>query len=174
MLRVIRPLVPTDWQAVRDIHQEGIDTGHATFQAAPPASWDEFDAGKLDVGRLAAVDGDQVLGWVAISPTSTREAYRGVVEHSVYVAAAARGRGIGRALLDALTEATDAADIWTIQASLFPENTATLALHTAAGFRQVGTRERIARMTYGPLAGIWRDTVLIERRRAHNPGARRS
>jgi L-amino acid N-acyltransferase YncA len=171
---VIRPLVPADWPMVRDIHQEGIDTGHATFQAAPPASWDEFDAGKLDVGRLVAVDGDQVLGWVATSPTSTREVYRGVVEHSIYIAAAARGHGVGRALLDALTAATDAADIWTIQASLFPENTASLALHETAGFRRVGTRERVARMTYGPLAGVWRDTVLIERRRRHERDPRRS
>jgi L-amino acid N-acyltransferase YncA len=165
LLRVIRPLVPADWPAVRDIHQEGIDTGHASFQAAPPASWSEFDAGKLHAGRLVAVDGDQVLGWVAVSQTSTREVYRGVVEHSIYIAAAVRGQGVGRALLGALTAATDAADIWTIQASLFPENIASLALHEAAGFRRVGTRERIARMTYGPLAGAWRDTVLIERRR---------
>jgi L-amino acid N-acyltransferase YncA len=170
---VIRPLVPADWPAVRNIHQEGIDTGHATFQAAPPASWDEFDAGKLAVGRLVAVDGDRVLGWVAVSPTSSREVYRGVVEHSVYVAAAARGRGVGRALLEALTEAADASDIWTIQASLFPENTATIALHLAAGFRRVGTRERVARMAYGPLADTWRDTVLIERRRPHHLDARR-
>jgi L-amino acid N-acyltransferase YncA len=97
-----------------------------------------------------------------------------VGEHSIYIAAAARGQGVGRALLDALTTATDAADIWTIQASLFPENSASLALHAAAGFRQVGTRERIARMTYGPVAGTWRDTVLIERRRSHASHARRS
>ncbi|MCJ1712541.1 N-acetyltransferase family protein [Clavibacter michiganensis subsp. phaseoli] len=164
MLRVIRAMVPADWVAVRDIHQEGIDTGHATFQATAPTSWDEFDAGKLDVGRLVAVDGDQVLGWVAVSSTSSREVYRGVVEHSIYIAAAARRQGVGRALLDALTAATDAAGIWTIQASLFPENTASLALHETVGFRQVGTRERIARMTYGSLTGVWRDTILIERR----------
>jgi L-amino acid N-acyltransferase YncA len=171
---MIRPMTPADWPAVQTIHEEGIDTGHATFQSASPASWDEFDAGKLAIARLVAVHGDQNHGRGAVSPTSTREVYRGVVELSVYVAAAARGRGIGRALLDALTETTDAADIWTIQASLFPENTATLALHAAAGFRQIGTRERIARMTYGPLAGTWRDTVLIERRRPHDPDVRRS
>jgi L-amino acid N-acyltransferase YncA len=161
---MIRPMTLEDWPAVRDIHQEGIDTGHATFQTAPPASWDEFDAGKLNVGRLVAVDGDQVLGWVAVSPTSTREVYRGVVEHSVYVRSAARGRGVGRALLTELVTVTDAAGIWTIQASLFPENTASIVLHERQGFRQVGVRHRIARMEHGPFAGIWRDTLLVERR----------
>ncbi|PPH95251.1 N-acetyltransferase [Rathayibacter sp. AY1D1] len=163
-MTAIRPMLPADWAAVEAIYRDGIATGHATFQAEPP-TWEAFDAGKLDVGRLVAVDGDQILGWAALSPVSSRPVYRGVVEHSVYVASAARGRGTGAALLHALIEAADAAGFWTIQSSIFPENTASLALHDSAGFRRVGTRERIALMTYGPAAGTWRDTILIERRR---------
>nr|WP_315265893.1 GNAT family N-acetyltransferase [Microbacterium lemovicicum] len=160
----IRPMLPEDWAAVEEIYREGIATGHATFEAEPP-SWDPFDAGKLDVGRLVAVDGDQIVGWAALSPVSSRHVYRGVVEHSVYVAATALGRGVGAELLRALIDAADAGELWTIQSSIFPENTASLALHDRAGFRRVGTRERIALMTYGPAAGTWRDTILIERRR---------
>ncbi|PPF56551.1 N-acetyltransferase [Rathayibacter sp. AY1C2] len=163
-MTAIRPMTPEDWAAVETIYGDGIVTGHATFEAEPP-TWEAFDAGKLDVGRLVAVDGDQILGWAALSPVSSRTVYRGVVEHSVYVASAARGRGAGAALLQALIEAADAAGLWTIQSSIFPENIASLALHDRAGFRRVGTRERIALMTYGPAAGTWRDTILIERRR---------
>lgn len=163
-MTTIRPMVTEDWAAVETIYREGIATGHATFEAEPP-SWEAFDAGKLDVGRLVAVDGDHIVGWAALSPVSTRPVYRGVVEHSVYIAAAARGQGIGAALLAALISAADDADLWTIQSSIFPESTASLALHDGAGFRRVGTRERIARMAYGPVAGAWRDTILIERRR---------
>lgn len=161
----IRPMLPADWAAVEAIHREGIATGDATFEAEPPM-WEAFDAGKLDVGRLVAVDGGRVVGWAALSPVSSRPVYRGVVEHSVYIASAARGRGIGAELLRALVDTADAAGLWTIQSSVFPENTASLALHDGAGFRRVGTRERIALMTYGPLAGTWRDTILIERRRS--------
>jgi L-amino acid N-acyltransferase YncA len=158
-------MTEADWPGVRTVHAEGIATGHATFEAEPPSSWDAFDAGKLAGHRLTARDGDgTLLGWAAVSPVSTRPVYAGVVEHSVYVAAAARGRGTGRLLLDELIASTEAAGIWTLQASVFGENTASLALHEAAGFRRVGVRQRIARMTCGPLAGTWRDTVLIERR----------
>ncbi|PPG55770.1 N-acetyltransferase [Rathayibacter sp. AY1C5] len=157
-------MIPGDWVAVEAIYREGIATGHATFEAEPP-TWEAFDAGKLDVGRLVAVDGEQILGWAALSKVSTRPVYRGVVEHSVYIAAAARGRGVGSILLAALISAADDAELWTIQSSIFPENTASLALHDRAGFRRVGIRERIAQMTYGPEAGRWRDTILIERRR---------
>jgi len=160
----IRPMTPEDWAAVETIYREGIATGHATFETEPP-TWEAFDAGKLDVGRLVAVDREQILGWAALSKVSTRPVYRGVVEHSVYIAAAARGRGVGSTLLAALIAAADDADLWTIQSSIFPENTASLALHDRAGFRRVGIRERIAQMTYGPAAGRWRDTILIERRR---------
>ena len=159
----VRLLVPTDWPRVEAIYAEGIATGHATFEADPP-TWDSFDAGKLEALRFVAVDGEDLLGWAAASATSARQVYRGVVEHSVYVASAARARGIGHLLLDALIEAAEAERIWTIQSGVFPENTVSLALHSAHGFRIVGRRERVAKMTYGPLAGVWRDTVLIERR----------
>ena len=161
----VRPLEPADWAAVEEIYREGIATGQATFEAEPP-TWTIFDAGKLHAGRLVAVDDDErnVLGWAAVSPTSTREVYRGVVEHSVYVSGDARGRGIGLRLLTRMLAECDRAGIWTIQSSIFPENLASLALHDRAGFRRVGIRERIARMTYGTHAGQWRDTVLVERR----------
>lgn len=160
----IRPLMPEDWPEVDRIYAEGIATGNATFETAPP-SWEEFDAGKLEAGRLVTVDDDGVMAWAAVSPVSCREAYRGVVEHSIYVAEDARGRGVGRQLLDALIAACDNGGIWTIQSSIFPENAASLRLHEQAGFRRVGHRERIALMTYGPWAGQWRDTILVELRR---------
>jgi phosphinothricin acetyltransferase len=164
----IRPMTGADWPAVEAIYREGIATGNATFEAEPP-SWEHFDAGKLEVGRLVAIDDTKtVVGWVAASPVSARKVYRGVVEHSVYVSPSAAGNGVGRQLVDAFVQAAENAGIWTIQSSIFLENTASLALHDRAGFRRIGTRERIALMTYGPWAGQWRDTILIERR---SPGA---
>ena len=165
---VVAPMTTADWPAVRDVYAAGIATGHATFQAEPP-TWEAFDAAHLHEHRLVALDpaadrAGAVLGWAAVSPVSARPVYAGVVELSVYVSPAARGRGVGRLLLAALTASTEAAGVWTLQAGVFPENTASLALHAAAGFRVVGTRERIARMTHGPMAGRWRDTVLLERR----------
>ena len=167
MIRVgIRPMTPADWPAVEHIYREGIATGHATFEAEPP-DWDGFDSGKLPDLRLVATDTDGlVVGWAAASPVSSRPVYRGVVEHSIYIADAAREQRAGAALLEAFIAAADTAGIWTIQSSIFPENTASLRLHDRHGFRTVGTRERIALMGYGPLAGTWRDTVLIERRRS--------
>lgn len=160
----IRPMAGTDWPAVEAIYRAGIDTGNATFETHPP-SGEQFDAGKLDIGRLVAIDDTgAVVGWVAASPVSAREVYRGVVEHSVYVSPAATGQGVGRQLVDAFVDAAENAGIWTIQSSIFPENTVSLALHDRAGFRRIGTRERIALMIYGPWAGQWRDTILIERR----------
>jgi phosphinothricin acetyltransferase len=163
----VRAMTPDDWPAVERIYQEGIDTGNATFETRTP-TWEAFDAGKLAAHRLVAIDDTtgSVLGWIAASATSARLAYTGVVEHSVYVAAAAQGQGTGRALLGALLDSVDAAGIWTVQSSIFPENEASLALHDRAGFRRIGTRERIARSDTGPYAGVWRDTVLIERRAA--------
>ena len=159
-------MAASDWGEVDRIYREGIATGNATFETQPP-SWEAFDARKLVTGRLVATDDTgTVLGWVAASAVSSRETYRGVVEHSVYVAAAAMGTGIGRLLLGAFIEAAEADDIWTIQSSIFPENAASLALHERAGFRVVGRRERIAFMTYGPWADQWRDTVLLEHRSA--------
>ena len=161
---VVAPMTPADWPAVRDVYAAGIATGHATFQAAPP-TWEQFHAAHLPDHRLLALDGaGTVLGWAAVSPVSARPVYAGVVEHSVYVSPTAQGRGVGRLLLTELIASTEDAGIWTLQASVFPENTASLTLHAAAGFRVVGTRERIARMSHGPLAGQWRDTVLLERR----------
>jgi phosphinothricin acetyltransferase len=157
----LRGMTPQDWPAVERIYADGIATGSATFEAEPP-SWDAFDAGKLRQLRIVAdVDGE-VAGWAAVSPVSSRPVYRGVVEHSVYVAPAHGGRGVGRALVDELLRLAPGAGVWTIQSSVFPENDASLRLHASAGFRTVGRRERIGLMGYGPHAGRWRDTVLIE------------
>jgi len=143
---------------VLDIYRLGIATGHATFETEPP-SWPEFTGGRLPGHRFVALDGDRVLGWTACSAVSDRCVYSGVVEHSVYVHPGARGRGVGRALLRALIDSTERAGIWTIQSGVFPENTASLALHHACGFRTVGTRERVGRHH-----GAWRDVILLERR----------
>jgi phosphinothricin acetyltransferase len=160
------PFTRDHWPAVHRIYAEGIASGHATFTDEPP-SWDEFDATRLRGHRLLAVDASgAALGWVAVTYVSGRAVYRGVVEHSIYVAGDARGRGVGRHLLQALIDDTERAGIWTIQTGIFPENTASLALHHALGFRTVGTRERVGLMTYGPMAGTWRDVIAIERRSA--------
>lgn len=164
LLAAVRPFSSEDWPAVEAIYREGIVSGDATFEAEPP-SWEDFDAGRLADLRLAAVDeSGTVLAWAAASPVSSRPVYRGVIEHSVYVAGSARGHGVGRQLLEAFVRDADAGGYWMIQSSIFPENTASLTLHERAGFRMVGRRERIAQMTYGPHAGRWRDTILVERR----------
>ncbi|MDT9686350.1 N-acetyltransferase family protein [Streptomyces sp. TRM76323] len=153
------PLTADHADEVLAIYQAGIDEGDATFETTAP-TWAEFDAAKLPEHRFAAVDGTgRVLGWVAAAKVSDRCAYTGVVEHSVYVHPDARGRGVASALLAALVDSTEAAGIWTVQSGVFPENTASLALHERAGFRVVGTRERVGRHH-----GRWRDTVLVERR----------
>lgn len=154
----IEPMTPAHASMVLAIYQAGIDTGQATFETAAP-DWEAFDAARLPDHRFVVVEDGDVLGWVAASAVSDRCVYAGVVEHSVYVAPAARGRGVGRALLQALIDSTEAAGIWTIQSGVFPENTASIALHRALGFREVGRRERIGR-----LGGTWRDVVLLERR----------
>ena len=149
-----------DWPEVASIYAAGIATGDATFETEVPG-WDEWDASHPE-HRLVAEEEGTVVGWAALSaPVSPRACYRGVVEDSVYVAPDAHGRGIGRALLDALIRRAEAAGIWTIQTSIFPENRASIALHRACGFRVVGVRERIAQ-----LHGVWRDTVFLERRSA--------
>lgn len=160
----IAPLTAEGWPAVERIYRAGIATGHATFESQPP-TWAAFQAGELDGHRWVALDPDgSVLGWVAASAVSDRCVYAGVVEHSVYVDPAATGRGIGLRLLLALVDSTEAAGIWTIQSGVFPENAVSLRLHERAGFRVVGTRERVGEMSYGPMAGEWRNVVLIERR----------
>lgn len=160
-MRIV-PMTADHADAVLAIYQAGIDEGNATFETAAP-DWPAFDAGKLTDHRFVALDDDgAVVGWVAAVAVSDRCAYSGVVEHSVYVHSDARGLGVGRALLDVLAESTEAAGIWTIQSGLFPENSASLALHRAAGFREVGRRERLGRHH-----GVWRDVILVERRSPH-------
>jgi phosphinothricin acetyltransferase len=147
-----------DWPTVARIYAEGIATGMATFETEVPP-WEAWDASHLTEPRLVAEEDGEVVGWIAVSPASRRPVYRGVVEHSVYVAEAARGRGVGRLLLAELVRAAPGHGIWTIQTSIFESNAATLALHATAGFRRVGHRERIAQRD-----GEWRDTVLLELR----------
>jgi len=147
-----------DWEQVRAIYLEGIRSGHSTSETDAPA-WERWDEAHLPFARLVLREGETVLGWAALSAVSKREVYRGVAEVTVYVAEVARGQGIGRALLDALIEDSARKGIWTLQASIFPENVASVELHRRCGFREVGRRERIAM-----LHGVWRDTLLFERR----------
>jgi L-amino acid N-acyltransferase YncA len=155
---IINSMSPQDWGFVQAIYLEGIATGHATFETEAP-DWERWDAGHLPQCRLVARNRDAVFGWAALSPISKRQVYAGVAEVSVYVAATARGLGVGGALMRALIEASEKHGVWTLQASIFPENHASLALHLRNGFREVGRRERIARHH-----GVWRDTVVLERR----------
>jgi len=160
-LVAITPMSAADAPAVLAIYADGIASGNATFETTVP-DWPAFDAARLPDHRwVARAPEGAVLGWIAISPTSGRPVYSGVVEHSVYVAGAARGQGIGGLLLDRLIWSTERAGIWTIQSGIFPENTSSLALHARAGFRVVGTRARVARHH-----GRWRDVTLVERRSA--------
>src|SRR4051794_17268290 len=164
LLARVQPLTVDHWSEVERIYAAGIATGHATFEHAAPA-WEQFDASRLPEQRLVALDDEErVLGWTAATGVSDRCVYAGVVEHSVYVDPAAAGHGVGLRLLQALAGATEAAGIWTIQSGIFPENASSLRLHERAGFRVVGVRERVGRMTYGPLANHWRDVVFVERR----------
>jgi len=158
-LRIV-PMLPEHADEVLAIYQAGIDEGNASFETAAP-TWETSDAEKLPEHRLVALDDSdgRVLGWVAVAGVSKRPAYAGVVEHSVYVYPAARGRGVGLALIAALIATTEAAGIWSLRSGIFPENAASLALHRRAGFRIVGTRDRPGR-----LHGRWRDVVLVERR----------
>ena len=159
----ILPMTAAHWPAVSVIYAEGLATGNATFATEPP-TWADWDAGHLPTCRLVAVhahNAEHVLGWAALTPVSGRCVYAGVAEVSVYVAAEARGQGVGRALLAALVKESEQQGLWTLQAGIFPENTASVHLHEAGGFRQVGRRERI-----GQLRGQWRDTLLLERRSA--------
>jgi phosphinothricin acetyltransferase len=161
-------MTEADWPQVEAIFAAGIAGGEATFETATPA-WEQFDAAKVRDPRVVALDDSgAVVGWAAASPVSARAVYRGVIEHSVYIDPVQQGRGIGRLVLAAFVDAAEAAGYWTIQSSIFPENTASLSLHRRAGFRVVGTRERIARSELGPHAGQWRDTVMVERRSTRN------
>jgi L-amino acid N-acyltransferase YncA len=155
---LIRPMRPDDWPEVKAIYEAGIATGNATFETEAP-SWERWDSSHLPDHRLVAEHDGRVVGWAALSPVSNRPVYRGVAEHSVYIAPETRGQGVGRSVLEALIESAEAAGFWTVQTGIFPENSASLALHAACGFRVVGTRERI-----GQLDGRWRDVAFLERR----------
>jgi len=148
----------SDWPAVRAIYEQGMATGNATFERSPP-EWDAWNAAHLPNCRLVALSAGEVVAWVALSPVSSRCVYAGVAEVSIYVAARARGQGIGLALLSALVEASERENIWTLQAGIFPENAASIELFRKAGFRVLGRRERL-----GQMEGRWRDVILMERR----------
>jgi L-amino acid N-acyltransferase YncA len=154
----IRPMKTSDWPTVKAIYEQGIATKLATFETSAPG-WADWDVAYLGDHRLVAEQGGEVIGWAALLPASRRSCYAGVVENSVYVAEGSRGQGIGRALLEQLLDSADRAGFWTVQASIFADNVASIEFHQRCGFRVVGTRERI-----GQLDGVWRDTVLLERR----------
>ena len=154
----IRVMTAEDWEAVRSIYLAGIATGQATFETEPP-TWTNWNKAHLPAPRLVAISTEGIVGWAALSPVSARPVYSGVAEVSVYVGEKMRGRGVGELLLEALVSQSERNGIWTLQASIFPENAASVSLHKSCGFRQVGIRQRIAKMK-----GAWRDTLLLERR----------
>jgi L-amino acid N-acyltransferase YncA len=156
----IREMTTTDWPDVQRIYLDGIATGNATFETEAP-TWEHWDQNHHRFARLVMMARDEVAGWSALGPVSARRVYSGVAEVSVYIAASARGRGFGRQLLGQLIEQSERNGIWTLQAGIFPENKASIELHSRFGFREVGRRERIAKLN-----GVWRDTVLLERRSA--------
>ncbi|MCX2584770.1 GNAT family N-acetyltransferase [Pedobacter sp. MR22-3] len=151
-------LLPLHWEEVRIIYLQGIATKQATFQTDAPA-WEEWDNGHLAGLRYVAIIDGNVAGWAALTSVSGRCVYAGVTEVSVYIHEAFRGKGVGKALLQNLVTESEASNIWTLQSGIFPENTASIALHEKLGFRKIGYREKIGKMD-----GVWRDTVLMERR----------
>jgi phosphinothricin acetyltransferase len=155
---VIEAMRPEDWDQIREIYLQGIATGNATFEISAP-DFTAWDKAHFPFARLVARTGDTIAGWAAVSPVSERCCYAGVADLSVYVAADNRGGGTGRKLLRALIDESERNGIWTLQAGIFPENAASLAVHRQCGFREVGRRQRI-----GKLHGVWRDTILLERR----------
>ena len=154
----IRSMRKDDWPAVRTIYSEGIATGNATFETETP-EWEKWDRGHLADCRIIASDGRRILGWAALSSVSGRRVYSGVAEVSLYVAAEARGRGVGKLLLQSLVEQSERCGIWTLQAGIFPENLPSIALHKSCGFREVGLRQKL-----GQRNGVWRNVLLMERR----------
>ena len=152
------------WPEVKRIYQEGINTGQATFEQRPPATWITWSEKFLHHLSLVCLDNEQVLGWAAISRVSSRKAYQGVGELSLYVGLNAQGKGIGKELMERIISDSEEAGFWTLQAGIFPENVVSIQLHLKYGFRIVGRREKIGKMTYGPKAGEWRDVLLMERR----------
>lgn len=155
----IQGLLPEHWEAVKSIYEKGIATGNATFQTSAPASWVLWDQAHLPHSRFVAITNDKVVGWVALSPTSARECYKGVCELSIYVDPEFSGKGIGHLLMQALVSSSEKNGVWSLYSSTFPENTVSIALQKKFGFREIGYRERIAQQN-----GVWRNTVLLERR----------
>jgi L-amino acid N-acyltransferase YncA len=147
-----------DWPAIQKIYSEGIANGNATFETETP-EWTKWDQAHRQDCRLVARDSQRILGWAALSPVSSRRVYSGVAEVSIYVEAGARGRGVGRALLQSLVEQSERCGIWTLQAGIFPENVPSISLHKSCGFREVGLRQKL-----GQRCGIWRDVLLLEHR----------
>jgi phosphinothricin acetyltransferase len=164
MALIITNMVAVDWPQVAAIYGEGIETGHATFASQPPATWEEWRENKINSCSLVAKENHEIFGWAALRPISNRAVYAGVAEVSVYVSAKTRGKGVGSLLLHELIGKSEANGVWTLQAGIFPENQASLSLHFKHGFRQVGLREKMGKMTFGSYEGRWRDVVLLERR----------
>jgi L-amino acid N-acyltransferase YncA len=156
---MIEPLHPKHWEAVKTIYEAGIATGHATFQTTAPATWEQWNKGHTLHSRYVAKEDNKVVGWIALSPTSARECYKGVCELSIYIDNDYRGKGIGNLLMKAVVESSEAAGVWCLYSSTFPENKASIGLQMKFGFRKIGYREKIAQQN-----GVWRDTVLLERR----------
>jgi L-amino acid N-acyltransferase YncA len=163
MKYVIDTMRPEDWKQVRSIYLEGIATGNSTFEGDAP-DWDKWDSAHLSEHRLVVRAGNTILAWAALSPVSSRCVYSGVAELSLYVATTCRGKGIGSALLGALIDSSEKGGIWTLQGAIFPENVASLCMVKKHGFREIGRREKIGKMTHGALAGSWRDVIFVERR----------
>ncbi len=157
-------MLESDWAAVSRIYTEGICTGIATFESAPPATWDEWISKRLRECCIVYEDAREILGWGALSPVSARYVYRGIAEVSLYVTEAHRGKRVGRILMDELISLSEREGVWTLQSQMFPDNTRSIELHKKHGFREVGVRLRIGKITYGPYQGEWRDNVLMERR----------
>jgi phosphinothricin acetyltransferase len=154
----------SDWPAVRAIYRQGIDTGHATFETHPPKTWEAWYKSRIASCCLVARAGEAALGWAALTPVSSRCVYAGVAEVSIYIAGTARGCGVGSLLLGELIRCSETNGLWMLQAGIFPENDASIHLHKKHGFRQVGLRERLGKMSFGPCQGQWRDVMLLERR----------
>ncbi|HMQ78246.1 MAG TPA: N-acetyltransferase family protein [Ignavibacteria bacterium] len=155
---IIREITVSDYPLIRGIYEEGIASGNATFEKTAP-DWHHWDTHKLPFCRLAAVLNNEIIGWAALSATSTREVYKGVCEESIYISAAGTGKGIGKKLLNTLIEESEKNGVWTLYAAIFPENTASIKLHLSCGFREIGFMEKA-----GCMNGVWRDTILFERR----------
>lgn len=155
---VIREMSPDDWEDVRQIFVEGIQTGNATFQTEAP-SWDEWNISHTANCRYVALVNEKVIGWIALSPISSRPAFSGVAEVSIYLSSSSTGMGIGGKLMKHLIEESETLGYWTIQSMIFPENEGSIHLHKKHGFDIVGTRKKM-----GKLNGVWRDVVLLERR----------